>query len=145
MINKDLRKLSRKQLLELLLKQTERADQLEQLLSETEKKLEDKVIIKKEAGSIAEAALVLNGVFEAAEAAAAQYLENIKLLNEGAAAPFQKAEEESKKIAEEMIREAEKKCALREAKADKVLKETYIKLRLLKKEIDELEMLKKQY
>lgn len=77
MTEKELSELSRKQLLELLLKQTERADQLELQLKEAEEKLACRLIIEKEAGSIAEAALQLNGVFEAAEAAAAQYLENV--------------------------------------------------------------------
>ena len=77
MTEKELSKLNRKQLLELLLKQTERADQLELQLRDAEKRLEERILIEKEAGSIAEAALKLNGVFEAAEAAAAQYLENV--------------------------------------------------------------------
>ena len=75
---RDLSRLSRKQLLELLLRQTRRVEELEQKLSETEKKLEDRRITEREAGSIAEAALRLNGVFEAAQAAADQYLENIR-------------------------------------------------------------------
>ncbi len=74
----DLSKLSRKQLLELLLRQTKRADELELRLVELEKKLESRRIAELEAGSIAEAALRLNGVFEAAQAAADQYLENIR-------------------------------------------------------------------
>ena len=67
----NLKKLTRKQLLELLLKQTERADQLEQQLSEANQKLQNRALMEEEAGSIAAASLKLNGVFEAAEAAAA--------------------------------------------------------------------------
>lgn len=78
MTEKDLRKLNRKQLLELLLKQTERADALQEQLQAAETKLRERTRIKAEAGSIAEAALKLNGVFEAAEKAAAQYIENVK-------------------------------------------------------------------
>lgn len=77
MTDKDLRKLSRKQLLELLLKQTQRADELEKRLMETEKRLADKKLILAETGSIAEASLKLNGIFEAAQEAADQYLENV--------------------------------------------------------------------
>lgn len=82
MTDKDLKKLSRKQLLELLLTQTERADQLEQELAILRAKLEDRTVGMSESGSIAEAALRLNGVFEAAQAAADQYLENIKRLHD---------------------------------------------------------------
>ena len=74
----DLKKLSRHQLLELLLRETKRVEELEAELAEAEKKLRDRRIAELEAGSIAEAALKLNGVFEAAQAAADQYLENIR-------------------------------------------------------------------
>ncbi len=82
MTEKELKKLSRKQLLELLLKQTEYSEFLEKKLKETERKLDDKILIEAEAGSIAEASLRLNGVFEAAQAAANQYLSNIKRIND---------------------------------------------------------------
>lgn len=78
MTEKDLSKLNRKQLLELLLEQTRRVDMLEKQLRAIEVRLNDRIILESEAGSIAEAALKLNGVFEAAQAAADQYLENIK-------------------------------------------------------------------
>ena len=78
MTTKDLKRLSRKQLLELLLEQTRRADILEIQLKAAEAKLNDRIILESEAGNIAEAALRLNGVFEAAQAAADQYLENIR-------------------------------------------------------------------
>lgn len=80
MTEKELRKLNRKQLLELLLIQTNRADELEKRLSEMQSALNDREIALSEAGSIAEAALKLNGIFEAADAAAKQYLDNIKRL-----------------------------------------------------------------
>ena len=144
MIDKDLRKLSRKQLLELLLKQTERADELEMQLLETQKKLQDKLIVQTEAGSIAEAALKLNGIFEAAEAAAAQYIENVQGMSQRDSSPESITDLPDNTSAEEMIKETELKCAMREAKAEKILKKTYIKLRRLQKEIDELEKKKMQ-
>lgn len=81
MTEKELKKLNRKQLLELLLQQAEKIELLETELEETKQKLSDKIIKEKEAGSIAAAALMLNGVFEAAQAAADQYLESIKTAN----------------------------------------------------------------
>ena len=89
MTEKELKKLNRKQLLELLLRQTERADQLESELEEAKKQLEDKRITEMEAGSIAQAALQLNGIFEAAQRAADQYLYNVKSGN-GKSAPAKK-------------------------------------------------------
>ena len=84
MTEKDLKKLNRKQLLELLLQQTERAELLEAELELTKKKLADRIIKEKEAGSIAGAALSLSGIFEAAQAAADLYLESIKAANDNA-------------------------------------------------------------
>lgn len=76
----ELRKLKRVDLLELLISQGRENEELRHKLAEAEQKLADRQIKTDEAGSIAEAALKLNGVFEAAQAAADQYLENIKRL-----------------------------------------------------------------
>lgn len=82
MTENELKSLSRKQLLELLLLQTQRADRLEAELEEAKRRIRDKKLIESEAGSIAEASLKLNGVFEAAQAAASQYVENVRRLNQ---------------------------------------------------------------
>ncbi len=73
-----LKKLKRQELLELLLEQTKRAEALEEELKKKNEELKNKKIALEESGSIAEAALRLNSVFEAAEKAAEQYLQNIK-------------------------------------------------------------------
>ena len=95
MTEQELKKLSRKQLLELLLREAERVEELEAQLEILQKKLDDKNVGVTQAGSIAEAALRLNGVFEAAQAAADQYLDNIKRLYDDEIAKAQ--ERESKK------------------------------------------------
>ena len=81
MTEKQLKKLSRKELLELLLVQTSRADELEAQLNEAREQLKKREILEMEAGTMAEAAMKINGVFEAVDAAAAQYLQNIKRIN----------------------------------------------------------------
>jgi len=121
MTEKDLRKLNRKQLLELLLKQTGRAENLQQQLNEAEEKLKDKALIETEAGSIAEASLKLNGVFEAAEAAASQYLENVKRLSENSAVLVKNAEAEAVRKAEAIIADANFRAEQRELEAEKKL------------------------
>lgn len=78
MTDKELRKLRRGELLEMLLEQTKENERLKKQIAELEAKLNDREIILKESGSIAEAALKLNGVFEAAQKAAEQYLENVR-------------------------------------------------------------------
>ena len=110
MTDKELHKLSRKEILQMLLAQAREAERLSRLLTETEgqlqqleetyERLRDRLDQKdvqiralrekleaerhrreiglRDAGSIAEAALRLNGVFEAAQKAADQYLESVR-------------------------------------------------------------------
>jgi uncharacterized protein with PIN domain len=66
----------------MLLKMRRENDSLRQELEETKQKLEDRVILTENAGSIAEAALQLNLVFETAQKAADQYLMNVKRLSD---------------------------------------------------------------
>lgn len=82
MTDKELRRLSRRELLEMLIAQMEENQRLKQRIEEAEKKLASRQIVMDQVGSIAEAALALNGVFEAAQAAAEQYLENVQNLGE---------------------------------------------------------------
>lgn len=78
MTDKELKKLSRAELLEMLLEQTRRVEDLEAELELKNKELADKRLIIEKSGNIAEAALSLNGVFEAAQRACEQYLYNIE-------------------------------------------------------------------
>lgn len=78
MTEKELKKLNRYQLLELIIIQTEELEKVKTQLAETQQKLEERILQIEQAGSIANAALQLGGVFEAAQAAADMYLENIK-------------------------------------------------------------------
>ena len=73
-----LRKLSKLQLLELLAQQERELQVLRKELEEKNAALDDRRIQVEKAGSIAEAALKLNEVFEAAQRAADQYLESVK-------------------------------------------------------------------
>ena len=82
MTDRELRKLSRAELLELLLEESRENERLRAQLQEMNEKLADRAIRIERAGSIAEAALQFNGVFQAAEEAAAQYLENVRRLAE---------------------------------------------------------------
>ena len=81
MIEKDLKKLRRAELLEIMLDQSYEIDQLRKRVKELEAQLEDRRIKIENAGSIAEASLQLTKVFEEAQKAADLYLENIRNLN----------------------------------------------------------------
>ena len=77
----ELQKMSRLELIEIIYA----LQQEEKLLEEEKKKLEDTIanwtIQIEEAGSIAEAAIKINGVFEAAQTAANQYLDHLRKEN----------------------------------------------------------------
>jgi len=76
----ELRKLSRIELLEMLLTQTQEMEQLRAELADARRQLANREIRMQEVGNIAQAALEINGVMEAAQAAAQQYLENVARL-----------------------------------------------------------------
>ena len=78
MTEKELKRMSRGELLELLIDQIEENRELKDRLDQVRTELESKQIAIENAGSIAEAALVLNGVFEAADRAVRQYLDNVR-------------------------------------------------------------------
>lgn len=75
-----LRKLTREQLLEMLVELSKENEELRAELEKTQKELQSKRIRIAKAGDIAEASLKLNRVFEAARDAASQYVANIKVL-----------------------------------------------------------------
>lgn len=77
MTDKEMKKLSRAELLELLLVQTRETERVRKCLEEAEAELADRRLKVQEAGNLARAVLEVNGVMEAAQAAAQQYLDNI--------------------------------------------------------------------
>lgn len=114
MNSKDLNKLSRRDLLAMLIEQSEELLLVKEKLKKLELELDDREINIDKAGSIAEAALQLNGVFEAAEEAGKQYLDNIKLLSERQEKICARLEKEGMEIASKRIEEAKKTCAAME-------------------------------
>lgn len=106
MNDKKLRKLSKKELFEILLSQSKKIKELEEELKTTKQSLETKRIIISEAGSLAEASLKLNGIFESAEIAIEQYRLNIE------------------EQCQNMIKETKKIC---QAKKDKITKDSTTK------------------
>lgn len=81
MTNKELRKLSRAQLLELLLTQSRALEETQAQLAAAQEELSSRNLSVQEAGNLAEAAMKLNDVFLSAQNAADQYLFNVKNQN----------------------------------------------------------------
>ena len=118
MQDKDLRKLSRAELLELLISQTRRVEELEAQLADALAQLEKRQIAIDKVGTLAEASLMLNGVFEATEKAAAQYLENIERLSGQQQRVCDAMEAAARERAKTILEEAEAACREREARCD---------------------------
>lgn len=102
MTEKELKKLNRYQLLEMIILQAEQIADLEKELARTRELLDSQRIQVTQAGSIAEAALQLSGIFEAAQSAADVYLSNVKTHSENA----ERIETEAQTAAEQILSKA---------------------------------------
>lgn len=101
MTDKELRRLSRAELVDILYAMQKQNELLTEQNRQLSEQLENRQLQMQEAGSIAEAALRLNGVFEAAQAAADQY----------------------RLCAEETLSAAEQKLAEAERRADAIVQQ----------------------
>ena len=117
MKSRNLKKLSRGELLEILVEQSEKIEILERQLAATTAALEDRRIAITESGSIAEAALKLNAVFQSADNAVSQYMENIEKLSGAQEKICAQREAESQKKAAAIIAEAKRKSEVMIAEA----------------------------
>ena len=114
MTDKEISKLTRKELIEMLLAATEENQKLTEEVEKLNRELRVRRIAIESSGTMAEAALKLNRVFEAADAAAKQYLQNVK----AKADAEKKAEEDAAQIAEEVEAAVEELIADAEAKPE---------------------------
>lgn len=134
MTDRELRKLSRADLLELLLAQMKENEQLCAQLEEAQAQLAQRKIEVDKAGSIADAALQLNGVFQAAQDACAQYIENIEQLSARQEEVCAQMEQETRAKCDRMLSDAKKQSqAYWDAVSHKVqeLASSYAELRTI--------------
>lgn len=117
MSDKEIQRLKRGELLEILLDQSRENEALRieieeknQLIEELNLKLSNREIDLKQAGTIAEASFKLNGVFEAAENAAKQYLENLQVLYEKEKYLSSKKEMEIESRCSLLLQAAKERC-----------------------------------
>lgn len=116
MTDKELRKLSRSTLLEMLVEQSRENDVLRSQIEQLQQQLSERQLKINRAGSIAEASLQINQVFETAQKAAEQYLENIRTLSNHQELICKQMEEDSIRKAQELIEETKSKCQVMEDK-----------------------------
>lgn len=97
MTDQELKKLNRQELLQILLDQSMEIERLRQQLAETQAILEERTLHYEKAGTLADAALRLNHIFEDADEAAKIYLDNIKRMEQECAIRCAAIEAETKK------------------------------------------------
>ncbi len=135
MTNKQLKKLSRAELLEMLIGQMKENEQLRTQLDAARQQALHRQILIANAGSIAEASMQLSGIFSTAQAAADEYLENVYKIDRDQAQRLAKMEEESlrrveenKRRADAIMAQVEEKCARREKEAEDYLRDISARL-----------------
>ena len=110
MTDKEVKRLSRSQLIEIIYQLQTREEELTDKNRRLEEELRSKRIRMENAGNIAEAALELNDVFRSAQNAAAQYLSEIQIIRETAEKERQQiilaAQEEARQIIQKAKDEA---------------------------------------
>ncbi|MCQ2419154.1 MAG: hypothetical protein MJ085_05140 [Clostridia bacterium] len=118
MTDKELKKLHRRDLLELLIQQTEDNEKLQSRVDLMNAQLQSRNINLSKAGSIAEAVIQVNEVFQKADKIAEQYLENVRLLSERQEETCARMELECQEKCDAMLEEAEKQCEAKKKEAE---------------------------
>ena len=133
--DRELKKLNKSELLEILIEVSDENEVLRKKNAELQKKLDTlknqqpprealrqelpkQAIPKQEIGSIAEVAVRVNGVFEAAQAAADQYLAAIRAMYANKDEDYRRIIKEAMYQADEIVKEAERTKAKKIAEAD---------------------------
>ena len=115
MTDKEFRRLSSSELINIIFELQQQLEQCKGEIQQLKQAVEKKELDISNAGSLAEAVVSINGVMEAAQAAADQYVLSAKATNEKAERGLTAA----KAVAKHIIRDAQEKAAQIEASAMK--------------------------
>ena len=110
MTDQELRRLSRADLIDIIYTLQQQKEQAEQQLAQAQAQLQDRQLCLANAGSIAEAALSLNGVFDAAQAAD-QYLQAVRTSAAETQAQKEQILVDAERQAKEIVDTAERQAA----------------------------------
>ena len=128
MTDKELRKLRRDDLLQILINQQKQIDALNEQLEQSKQALADRDIAIREAGTLAEAALKMNGVFEAAQNAAEEYARQMQKRADALVAEAEKRSADAQSLADNVVKnaraEAERILSQARSEADSVARQS---------------------
>lgn len=139
---KELKRLSRTDLLELLLQERQENETLHAEIKCLKEQLADRIITIQNSGSIAEASLQLNGIFDMAQRAAEQYLENIRLLSGKQEEICEQMEAKTAEKCSASEMDTKKRCEATTRKADEESSTCWNKV---SKDLDEFYQLRGEY
>ena len=106
MTDKELRKLRRDDLLQILINQQRQIDELNAQLQAEREALANRNIAIQESGTLAEALLKMNGVYEAAQSAADEYLRQMRDRADALVADAEKRSAEAARAADGVLSQA---------------------------------------
>ena len=120
MTDKELQKLKRSELLEIMLGLQNELDWLKKENKDLKEQIDNKRIALEKSGSIAQAALEVTGIFESAQKAADVYLENVRAMHEDVEKKYNEQLSKAKIEAENLLNKAkiEAENLLNKAKKD---------------------------
>jgi cell division septum initiation protein DivIVA len=123
MTDKEFKRLSRSQLIDIIYQLQLQIDNLSEEKQELENKLKDKRLRLSTAGNIAEAALEINNCFCSAQNAAEQYLNEIKAIREETEAERQRILAQAQAEAEAIVASAKKTHGDYDSVIEEIMKE----------------------
>lgn len=123
MTDKEFKRLSRAQLIEIIYQLQLQIDKLNEEKQALQNELEDKRLRLQSAGNIAEAALEINDCFRSAQNAAEQYLNEIKAIREETDTERQRILKEAKAEAEAIVAGAKNTQGDYDSAIEAILKE----------------------
>ena len=123
MTDKEFKKLSRAQLIDIIYQLQLQIDKLNEEKQALENELADKRLRLRDAGNIADAALEMNDCFRSAQNAAEQYLNEIKAIREETEAERQRILSEAQAEAAAIIADAKKTQGEYDSAIEAILKE----------------------
>lgn len=110
MRDRELRKLRRGDLLEIMVEQSREIDRLQQELDQAKMRETDRRLTLEKAGTMAEAAMQLNRIFEDADRAAQLYIDNIAQLRERQEEMCRQMENQSREKCLQMEEKTRERC-----------------------------------
>ena len=110
MISKELKKLSRRELVDIIYQMQKNEQQLQDEVASLKEALQDKRIRIEEAGSVAAAALSITDVLGAAQRTADLYLHEIACMKEDTEKKCSEMLEEARRSVEKILEDGRKQC-----------------------------------